>query len=181
MIERRITKVKYKVTDSGERVEIHEVEKRTGPEGEHNIKIEHDCAETPRPEMGAAFRALAPHVREVLELPDDFAEHRLTATTVSFSMSKNDIEGVVISGYVRLEHGEGSWVFNTPHLPFEPYGDKPMACLTDEAVGAVQAVRNEAQAYLNGERAQSGLFDGKMAAAGEKPEASTEEEFRRLQ
>jgi hypothetical protein len=69
MIEKRITKVKYKVTEAGERVEIHEVEKRGTEGAEHNIKIEHECAEAPRPELGASFRALVPHVRAILEEP----------------------------------------------------------------------------------------------------------------
>jgi hypothetical protein len=170
MNSRRITKVRCKPTEGGWSVEIHEVETRGSEGAEHTVEIVHRCKEEPAPELPASLRALAPHVRTILELPDDFAEHRLSPTQVSYSMSKNDVEGAVISGNVSLQHGDGVWGFNTPHLPFEPYGDKPMATLSDEAVEAVEAVRNEAQRYLDGERAQPGLFDGKMAAAGERVE-----------
>jgi hypothetical protein len=173
MNSRRIVKVKCKPTEKGWQVEINEVETRGNEGAEHTIEIAHKCVEEPVPELPASLRALAPHVRAILELPDDFAEHRLSPTQVSFSMSKNDVEGAVISGSVSLLQGDGVWGFNTPHLPFEPYGDKPMACLSDEAVGAVEAVRVQAQRYLDGERAQAGLFDGKMAAAGERVEITS--------
>jgi hypothetical protein len=173
MNSRRITKVKCKPTESGWGVEIHEVETRGSESAEHTVEVVHRCREEPAPELPAALRALAPHVRAILELPEDFAEHRLSPTQVSYSMSKNNIEGAVISGHVSLLQGDGVWGFNTPHLPFEPYGDKPMACLSDDAVGAVEAVRVQAQRYLDGERAQAGLFDGKMAAAGERVEITS--------
>jgi hypothetical protein len=180
MSDTRITKVRYKVTADGERIEIHETETSGPPGAEHTREIVHKCAEQPAPELPGAFRALSPHVRAILELPSDFAEGRLQPTSVSFSMSKNDIEGAVISGYVSLAKGDGSWIWNTPHLPFEPYGDGGGAAMTAECVEACEAVREHARAYLNGERAQGGLFDGvdgKSAAAGEGREEVVVELF----
>lgn len=157
---KRITKVRYKAS----RVEVHEVEEQGEP-GERTTESVTKCAEEPAPSFVDALRALVPHVRGIMEWPDNYAEGRLEVSGVSFSMSKSEIEGAVISGYVRLVQSDGAWAWNTPHMPFEPYGDASQSTLSDDAVEAVRAVREEARKYLGGERAQPGLFDGAQAAS----------------
>lgn len=168
MIERRITKVRFK----DGRVEIHQIEQDRDASVERTKEITFHCAEEPADEFVAAFKRLAPHVRTVLELPTDWAEGRLDVTQCSFSESDAGVEGATMGGRVRLDTAPSPFAFNTPHLPFEQYAEGGnQKLMPDKAQADLLMLKHEAKEYLDGKRAQGDLFvDGKSAAAGERPE-----------
>lgn len=93
---------------------------------------------------------------------DDMKETKLRCSeppAAEFSRSEDGIEGAVITGFVTLAEADAPFVFNTPHLPFEQYsptGNAPL--MPHEAIEALKRVQLQAEAYLNGKRAQGNLF-----------------------
>jgi hypothetical protein len=173
-MERRISKVRFK----DGKVEIRQVEDDENAEGKESSKVTHfKCSEEPAPELVEALKRLAPHVRTILMLPRDYREGAVEVISVSFSQSEGGVKGAVISGYFKLDTARSTFVFNTPHLAFEPYGDDATQPLMPaEAQADLDMLLVEAQAYWDGKRAQAGLFDGKAAAAGEgRPEQLLDE------
>jgi hypothetical protein len=119
------------------------------------------------PDLQAAFDALVPHVREVLEWPDHlYGSGDLRVTGVSWSLSEDTgVEGAVMVCQAKLTGCTSPFCFNTPHLPFEQYcedGNAPT--MPEDAVDALNKLRAEVQAYLDGKRAQGDLFEQQVAA-----------------
>jgi hypothetical protein len=112
------------------------------------------------PDMDMAFQALRPHVREVLEWPDSIYGGCLTVTGVSWSFSENtEVEGATMVCQAALDTCTSPFCFNTPHLPFSQYcedGNAPI--MPPDAVDALNALKVEVQAYLDGKRQQGDLF-----------------------
>jgi len=170
-MQRRIAKVRYKEG----RVEIKELEEDDGESGaERSKEILFKCGEEPSQDFVAAMKRLVPHVRTILELPATYCEERIQVTGVSFSRTREGIDGATISGIVKLDTAIGPFSFNTPHLSFLPTSEganQPL--MPDEAQADLVVLRAEVQAYLDGKRAQADLFDAKAAAAGEgRPETT---------
>lgn len=113
------------------------------------------------PDLGDAFQALCPHVREVLEWPDSVYGGCLTVTGVSWSLSADTgVEGAVMVCQAALDTCTSPFCFNTPHLPFGQYAEDGNApVMPPDAVDALNALRAEVQAYLDGKRAQGDLFN----------------------
>lgn len=165
--DRSIKKIKH----SSSLVEIHAIETwGTSNEREWTLR----CHEEPRLEMPAAFKALVPLVRDLLGLPLDWAKDALSVISVSLSYSEiTGVQGASICMRADLECATSPLIFNTPHLPFDQYsegGKQPV--MPDDLIEALQVLEREAEAYLDGSRAQADLFEapvrrGKDAAAGE--------------
>jgi hypothetical protein len=167
-MERRIRKVRFK----DGRVEIKQIEEESAGDTENCKEIIFKCAEAPSKDFVDAMKRLVPHVRKILELPEDWCDGRIEITGVSFSKTKEGIDGAVITGYVKLETAASPLQFNTPHLSFQPTSEKTnQPLMPDEAQADLEVLRGEVQAYWDGKREQADLFDGKAAAAGEgRPE-----------
>jgi hypothetical protein len=112
------------------------------------------------PDLQAAFDALCPSVREILEWPGNLYPE-LRVTCVSWSHSENTgVEGAVLVCQSPLESCTSPFCFNTPHLPFAQYNEDGNAPLMpDGAQDGLNALRREVQAYIDGKRAQLDLFD----------------------
>jgi hypothetical protein len=104
--------------------------------------------------------AIVPHVRTILELPTSYKLGAIRVTGVTVSHSEDtEVEGAVITGLITLDTADSPFSFNTPHLPFDQYAEGNVAKLMPEdAVIAIDALRTEARAFLNGKRAQADLF-----------------------
>ncbi len=113
------------------------------------------------PDLQAAFDALCPSVREILEWPSNLYPDSLRVTGVSWSFSEGTgVEGAVLVCQAALEGCTSPFCFNTPHLPFEQYtedGNAPL--MPDGAQDALGELRREVQRYIDGKRAQLNLFD----------------------
>jgi hypothetical protein len=113
------------------------------------------------PDLDAAFDALAPEVREILEWPSSLYGNSMRVTGVSWSMSeKTGVEGAVISAQAQLDECNSPFCFNTPFLPFDLYNEEneEQPVMPDGAQDALTALRTEVQAYIDGKRAQGDLF-----------------------
>lgn len=122
------------------------------------------------PDLEAAFAALSPSVREILEWPSHLYydgipselrhRDRITVTGVSWSYSETtEVEGACIVFQAALEGCNSPFCGTTPHLPFDQYaedGDQPV--MPDGAQDALNALKAELQAFLDGKRAQGDLF-----------------------
>jgi len=152
MTTTRITKAKIK--DGQLHVELE------GMENDTERKITLRSMEGFHADLSDAFDALCRHVREILEWPGNLYLDTMKVTGVSWSMSEGTgVEGAVISGQAGLDTCTSPFCFNTPHLPFEQYnpdGNGPL--MPDGAQVALDELRREVQAYIDGKRAQLELF-----------------------
>lgn len=121
--------------------------------------------DTPHQDFVDAVEALESHARKILGWSADYATGQLRITGVSFSLSEDtNVEGAVITGQVSLETCDAPFIFNTPHLPFDQYsptGNAPT--MPDAAQRALDALKVEAAAFVNGKRSQGDLFAGAAA------------------
>lgn len=109
------------------------------------------CKSEPHPDLLAVLSALVPSVVEICELPMGY-EEGLIVSGVSFSYS-NDNMGAVITSQKTLKTHPAPLILNTPHKPVAPYsegGDD--ACLSSKTVMMLDALQNEAKAYIDGKR-----------------------------
>jgi len=123
-------------------------------------------------ELMEAFAALSPSVREILEWPSRLyweafgneiemqERDRIRVTGVSWSYSDTtDVEGACIVFQVDLENCTSPFCGTTPHLPFDQYsedGNQPV--MPDGAQDALNRLKGEVAAFLDGKRAQGDLF-----------------------
>jgi hypothetical protein len=114
------------------------------------------------PDLQAAFDACVPHVRDILGWPDHLYAGELTVTGVSWSHSENTgVDGAVMVCQAKLPEGtcNSPFCFNTPHLPFDQYAeDGEQPTMPGDAIEALNGLRKEVQAYLDGKRAQGDMF-----------------------
>jgi hypothetical protein len=121
------------------------------------------------PDLADRFNALPGSVREILEWPSNLyaggigkdGRDRIRVTGVSWSYSETtDVEGACIIVQVDLENSNSPLCLTTPHLPYDQYaedGNQPV--MPDGAQDALNALKAEVQAFLDGKRAQGDLFD----------------------
>lgn len=117
------------------------------------------------PDLRAALQALEPHVRSTLCLPAEWYSNAFTIRSVSFSESdKTGAEGVVISCGVDLSTCNSPFFFNTPYLPVLRHTEEgEKAEMSPEAIEALEKLRAETDAFLNGKRAQGDMFEQEAA------------------
>ncbi len=147
---------KAKIKDDQLHVELE----GTDEDNERKTALRSLGSHTYHPDLQAAFDALVPHVREVLEWPDPlYGSGDLRVTGVSWSMSDSGVEGAVMVCQAALSTCNSPFCFNTPHLPFGQYAeDGEQPTMPDDAIDALNALKAEVQAYLDGKRAQGDLF-----------------------
>lgn len=119
------------------------------------------------PGLADRFRDLSQSVRAILEWPgnlyNDFTgqRDRIRVTGVSWSYSETtDVEGACIVFQVDLEECTSPFCGTTPHLPYDQYaddGNQPTMPLG--AQDALNKLKAEVQAFLDGKRAQGDLFE----------------------
>lgn len=146
-------------------------------DGQLHVELEETDSDTERkvqlrslggchPDLAAAFDEIAEHVRVILEWPSNLYASAMTVTGVSWSESENTgVEGAVISAQATLEGCNSPFCFNTPFLPFELYNEEnpDQPTMPDDAIDALELLRDEVRAYIEGKRAQGDLF-GEEAA-----------------
>jgi hypothetical protein len=147
--KRRITKIKehdgkiiihYQVIKADERIDEFTL----------------SCTDAPRPEFQQAMQALTPTLAQWCDIPPAWCES-LTVIGVSISWTK-DIMGACVTAK-RPCSSSAPLILNAPHKPAMPYseGGDDSVCLTMEQIEAVQAVIDEAEVYVDGDRAQMEL------------------------
>jgi hypothetical protein len=125
-------------------------------------------AEPPLSSFSDAMQAFCPFVIGLLEIPENWRE-ALTITTLNLSEDKNGNRGLIVTAVKPVANAyDRPLVLNTPLV--REGGDDPSeeACvLVDEVLELIALAESEAERYLNGEREQRELFDGKTAETSE--------------
>jgi hypothetical protein len=129
--------------------------------------ITHDLSsfDEPLQEFKDALQALADHVIDVCELPDEWVEG-LTVIGVSFSENDTQGLGIVVTATKKLTQANAPLVLNTPHMSAE--GSAGMSRLSTRTLDLIDTLEAEARRYHVGERAQPDMFSA-------KPEETTAE------
>lgn len=143
---------KIRVTDRGVDIMWNTAAKKA-PEStiEHQLKSK----ELPHPDFVAALQALKPDVLKLLELPAKYGEG-LTVTGIRLTHVKDRL-GLVVTSQRKLERSNSPLNLHTPHLQEASDEDADGAWLSDELVALVESVKEHAQLYIDGTRAQAEL------------------------
>jgi hypothetical protein len=149
-----ITKIKY----NGKKVQINYEKPVAGDREPDEYSL--SCSEAPRPEFVAALGDLVPFAREVCELlPDDPARWRVRGVSLSYA-GEEDTMGACLCCERHLFQSNVALYFNTP-IKIEEYytggrekGDSKQL-MPEDMVTAVHTLIREAEAYINGQRAQT--------------------------
>ena len=124
------------------------------------------CREKARPEFYETMEALAEHVIDMCELPENYL-NRIKVRGVSFSYGgETEVMGAVISASMELKESYQALNLTTPHKASEMYNpttpDDEMQLLTGDCIEALEALQKECMAYIKGDRAQGNLFKEAM-------------------
>ena len=150
---------KAKVTNERKVLINYEKQSKNGLWDEYSMT----CSEQARPGFYGALDTLKIHVIEMCELPEDYLD-RIKVKGVSFSYSgERDVMGATISAQMELKDSYPDLNINTPHKASEMYneGNEPddKQLLSDDCLDALEHLQAECEAYINGERAQTSLFN----------------------
>ncbi len=122
-------------------------------------------ADAPHTDFTDAMRAVARLAREILALPETYARNSFHVGGVSISYGKDDVKGVVISGWINLDTANTPFFFNTPHMPYVAASEGSTVPVVSKAgILALNWLEHEAALYLGGKRAQLDMFDERDAA-----------------
>lgn len=153
---RRFRKIKY----DGKHVTLV-WEEGDSFQNEYSLK----CDELPRPEMVMAFDDLREEARLLCELPEDYLA-RIDVRSVSLNYGgDNETMGATITARMELYHSNAPLNLNTPNKPVEPYNSEieyddetlEKMCLRNECVDKLETLIEEANYYVDGQRAQQTL------------------------
>lgn len=134
-----------------------------------------NCVDKPLPAFELVFIKLRKHVLEICELPSDETDiAKVIVKGVSFSYSgESDVMGVTITASRTLAKSNAPLIINTPHKFDRPHNENQGTemCLSDDCALLLAELLEQAEKYLDGERAQLEMFDkdsGKAVDTGEK-------------
>lgn len=134
-------------------------------QNEYSLK----CDELPAPGMVKAFDELRYEALLLCELPDEYLD-RIDVRSVSLNYGgPEETMGATITARMQLFYSNAPLNLNTPNKPVEPYSaeceydDEVLAkmCLREECINKLEDLINEANRYVDGERAQGKLFEDK--------------------
>ena len=126
-----------------------------------------DSFEKPTPEFTNALKELHKHVQEICEFEFSFELlDAINVTGVSFSYSKDDDIGAVITAQRALKNSKSPLNLNTPHKMAEAISDQDDSyCLTPACCDDLHRLIEEARKFIAGERSQLELsFEREDAA-----------------
>ena len=154
-MSRRLRKFKLKASTGDIEVHYEQENGSTGTWDEFTMK----SFEAPVSELEVALQDMDEHVIDICELPAVMRD-QLTVSGVSISYT-DDIQGVVITSMRSLSGSNGPMIINTPHFSAQPYGegsDASMSVFSLECGAALEYLETQVFKYIDGERAQMGLF-----------------------
>lgn len=161
---RRIKKIKL---DKKEKIILDwEVEIGSGSENKSWDEYHIKCSDRANPEFYNAIKNLVQDVILLLEFPDIWKE-TITVKGVSFSYSDNDVQGAVITAQRELMCSATPMNCNTPHKPFDSYNENECddeQLMPEETQCRLHTLEEEAQKYIDGDRAQMNLFEENMSS-----------------
>lgn len=164
-----------KIVVNKDHVALHWISrKRTASEVDevHNHQLE--CPEKPRPQFDKALQAFLPFLLEIIGAPKTWTE-KTTVTGVSLKKEEDGRRGIVITATRRCPYGSAPIALNTPYLreAIDEATETGTNFFLPGMGAAIDTICDEAQTYLDGERAQGELFESaakKVAGKGGEPE-----------
>lgn len=151
----RFTKIKI---TSDEKIQL-EYQKKNGPYWDEFVM---KSAEEALPSFYRAFDNFPQHVEAVCELPEgDHQTHPYEIKSFKFSYGGDaEVMGVTITASRTLVNSNSPLNLNTPHMIESPYseGGDDTQVMSDDMLSCIYILTDEAQKYLDGERAQGNLF-----------------------
>jgi hypothetical protein len=150
---------KVKVTKEKRINMVYETKSKRGYWDEYSFT----CSEEARPEFYTVLSELAQDVIEMCELPSDYID-RITVRSVSYSYGgENNTMGATISAGMKLDNSYQDLNLNTPHKASAMYNsdtpDDEMQLLSSDCIERLEALQEECEAYIKGDRAQGSLFN----------------------
>lgn len=142
----RVKRLKYKGHDT--KVEISYEREHNGRIGEFSLK----CLDAPKPSLEAALNRLVDSACEICELPSSWNAD-MSVISVSFSYS-DTVRSAAVTARKRLEDYRAHIEIKTPMLPDVTEDGSPEF----PHPHLLDAVHEEALAYIRGERAQADMF-----------------------
>lgn len=167
-MNRQITKIKL---GKDSKVHIEYKVPRTTESGQDFDQFTLDCVDKPLPALELAMLNLRKHVLEICEMPvDDTEVMKVKVRGVSFSYSGDDVMGATITASKTLVKSNAPLMINTPHKFDQPHNENQGTemCLSDDCVNVLVELLEQAEKYLDGERAQLEMFDKDQDKAVDK-------------
>ena len=159
-MNRQITKIKL---GKDSKVHIEYKVPRTTESGQDFDQFTLDCVDKPLPALELAMLNLRKHVLDICEMPvDDTEVMKVKVRGVSFSYSgDDDVMGATITASKILARSNAPLMINTPHKFDQPHNENQGTemLLSDDCVNVLVELLEQAEKYLDGERAQIEMFD----------------------
>lgn len=146
----QITKISLKNAD----VHIITEEEKNGD----TIKTDLDSDQPPNPEFGDAMTDLGLYMFNMMEFPKEWKE-KAECRGLTINYEDDDRIGCIVTLYVPLAKFNGGVSINSPHLREKLPGTPGGGCfMPPKLVDLVKELRDEAQKYIDGDRAQRELL-----------------------
>lgn len=120
----------------------------------------YSCSEDKHPDFQKALTDLAPLAISLLGLPVEYV-NGVTVSGVSISENEHQGMGAVITLLKEIPGINSPFVMNTPHVHNAEEGGSIMPTALRNQI---KTLVDEAQAFVNGKRAQGNLLDEQQAA-----------------
>ena len=115
-------------------------------------------SEEAAPEFYNALDTLIPSVCEILELPRDLFEDRITPLAVAFKYDAAGNMGAIITSVLYLPETKEEVAVNTPLHWCRKNAEGAHVSFTDGTEERLRELESEARRYISGQRAQMSLF-----------------------
>jgi hypothetical protein len=152
---RRLCKVKIGKDDLGRAMVTIKIEV-PAQDGDYT-SLTMESRDIPHPDLVNALATMAEHLLEHAEFPSTWNAEVIGCTVTH----TNDVQGLVITGKRDLKNCNAPLIINTPHFTREPYNEddeSDMGLFSGECGQHLDALEEEALAYVDGKRAQLELF-----------------------
>lgn len=153
-IENTITVNKVQYRKSEEKISVEYLLQRNGKFDVVKLLSNEQAA----PEFYEALEALIPAVCELLELPEEDFEERITPLSVSFNYNAAGTMGAVITSALHMPDAAVDVAINTPFRRCLESDDEVGIFFSPLTAAALFKLESEARRYIEGQRAQMDLF-----------------------
>lgn len=163
---KRFTKIRH-----GKTVAIEWTsEKTTAGGAKEHVDHQLECPEGPRPSFKSALQGFAAFFLAIIGAPKEW-EDKTVITGVSINYEDDGRRGIILTASRKCPYGAAPVAMNTPLLKesMDPAKETGPTYWLPKMEELVAVLEQEAEAYLNGDRAQVEMFDGAPVTTEDKP------------
>lgn len=150
-----------KISQTGKSIAIHwKSTKKTASDIDENETVQLECPERPRPEFDKALQTFLPFLLTIVGAPADWKQNT-EIRGISINKEEDGRRGIVITASRKCPYGAAPIALNSPHLreALDDTTETSTQFFLPKMADAIDDLCEEAQAYVDGERAQGQLFD----------------------